>query len=114
MDAFTVGNIGAAAELVASADLMSLGYEVFRAANPLGPTDLVIRTPGGEVFFVEVKTAYKKRFTQKAKLDADVADVMALVDLDSYTVRYYGIGSKLWGHTSLRLVYPTMLPFPKD
>ena len=50
----TCANKGAARELIVSANLMLLGYEVYRACGPNGKADLVCRN-GNSVLFIEVR-----------------------------------------------------------
>jgi len=95
---------GEISELIACAELLGMGYEVFKSINPRGPVDLVIRTAGGEVLFVEVKTAYKGQLKQRVKLDSRVSDVLALVNLDTYEVEYQNLRTFKWGHTPLRCI----------
>lgn len=47
---------GAIAELVACADLMRMGYQVFRAVNPSASCDIVAFMPGMRPLKIEVKS----------------------------------------------------------
>ncbi len=91
-------------ELVVCTELLGMGYEVFRTVDPSGPVDLAVRTAGGEVLFIEVKTANRGKLTSRATLDSNVADILALVDLDTHNVEYQDLHTLLWGRTPLRCI----------
>ena len=52
------GTVGALSELIASADLMRKGFEVYRALSPASSCD-VLAIKGKKVFTFEVRTGYK-------------------------------------------------------
>lgn len=48
--------VGAISELIAGADLLRLGYAVFRALSPSCPCDLIAMAPDGTILRIEVRT----------------------------------------------------------
>ena len=76
------GTSGALAELVACADLMARGYEVFRAQSPSCSCD-VVAIRDGKVHRVEVRSGYKHQdgtiHTALTRLDPAKYDVLAIV-----------------------------------
>ena len=58
------GQIGALGELAVCADLLSRGYEVFRAVSPSCSVD-VIAQKNGKISRVEVKTGYINKNTDR-------------------------------------------------
>lgn len=54
------GNRGAVSELIASADLIQKGFEVFRSVSPTTSCDL-IALRNGILFRIEVRTAYRNK-----------------------------------------------------
>ena len=76
------GTTGKLNELIVSADLLKRGYEVFMALSPHASCDMAI-LKGGELFRVEVKTAYKSK-SGKAQFPVKLSqrgshDILALV-----------------------------------
>lgn len=72
----STGTIGAVSELLVAADLMSKGYEVFRALSPASSCDLAI-LKNGALLRVEVRTM---TLTRTGKLTCDRshrADILA-------------------------------------
>lgn len=59
----STGTVGALTELYISADLLSKGYEVFRALSPHCGADLVIYK-NGKIQRVECRTAYRHKITK--------------------------------------------------
>ncbi len=83
------GTAGALAELTACADLLSLGWEVYRNVSPHGKRDLVI-AKGHLVRSVEVRTAHRNPsgtvyYNRKA---SDCCDHYALFFRDTRSVVY--------------------------
>jgi len=76
----TPGDVGAHNEIIAVADLMARGYQVFRAESPACPFDLVT-WDGSKLLRIEVKTAYKLENGTLAHgtPKAGAYDVLALV-----------------------------------
>ena len=77
------GTVGAIQELKVSSDLLSKGYEVFRALSPSCSCDLLI-LKDGKLKRIEVRTAYKTKngefYYPDSKLRARLkADILALV-----------------------------------
>ena len=75
------GTVGAIAELRVSVDLLSKGYEVFRALNPSCPCDLAILCDN-RLFRVEVRTAHRSGYTGKVYCDPskkEYYDILAQV-----------------------------------
>ena len=65
------GHRGAHSELLASAELINEGYEVFRNVCPDGPADLIAWRPEtGEVRILDIKTATKTTRPQGFKAGA--------------------------------------------
>lgn len=95
-------------EHLAAVDLLGLGYEVFGTWDHTASADLIIRSPGDEVFFVEVKTANRGRFIQASRMAHKRYDILALVNLDTRSVQYMGAEDKLWGDTPLNRPYRTI------
>ena len=56
-DGIPTGTVGALNELIASCDLMSKGFHVFRALSPSCPSDLIILR-GEKSLRVQVRTGY--------------------------------------------------------
>lgn len=50
------GTIGAMHEMVVAVDLMRRGFHVYRALSPACPCDLVVYSPAGVGYRVEVRT----------------------------------------------------------
>jgi hypothetical protein len=84
------GSLGALSELVACADLMRRGYEVFRAVSPTASCDL-IATHGPVSLRIEVRTGYRMTDGRldypKFSKDIGRCDVYAVV-LDGSEVQY--------------------------
>jgi hypothetical protein len=82
------GNLGALSELIASADLLRQGYEVFRAVSPSCSSDLVA-IKDGKRLTIEVRTA---RLSTKGVLyfsrENFRSDHYALVEVVTSTVTY--------------------------
>lgn len=76
------GKSGAVSELVVSADLLTRGYEVFRAVAQDGSCDMII-LKNGSLQRVEVRTGYKtddgKIKATTTRLDPKKYDVLAIV-----------------------------------
>jgi Holliday junction resolvase-like predicted endonuclease len=75
--------MGAVSELIACADLLRHGYEVFRSVSPTASCDLMA-LKNGQAKRVEVKTAYRTKNGEvtcgdRKKLDKSRFDVLALV-----------------------------------
>ena len=73
-----VGTVGAIQELKVAVDLMSKGYEVFRAMSPHSSCDLAVLR-SGKLYKLEVRTAYlksdgtiSKRFKSEAAKSSDI------------------------------------------
>lgn len=80
------GTKGAAGELIVCVDLLSKGWEVFRAVSPQCSCDLVAHR-AGELVRVEVRTGYRNargRVVASRKCDADVLAVV----LEGFEVVY--------------------------
>ena len=56
----STGKIGAVGELLASADLIMRGYDVYRAVSPSAPYDLVA-TKGPRILRIEVRCGRKNK-----------------------------------------------------
>ena len=94
-----VGTVGALHELVVSADLMRLGFHVFRALSPACPCDLVVITGSGSLVRVEVKTSNRRpdgrNVPNLTAIDQERADVYAFVSQDGeilYFPDWGGVG----------------------
>lgn len=72
--------IGAIAELIAAADLMNRGFDVFRTLSPCSPCDLIV-TRGEETIRIEVKcTDWKEgNIIRRSRNKGGCADTVALV-----------------------------------
>ena len=75
------GTVGAISELIVSADLLSKGYEVFRALSQNCSCDLAILR-NGKLLRIEVRTGYKdlisgKVLTPKRSFRADILATVA-------------------------------------
>lgn len=76
------GTVGAIQELKVAVDLLSKGYEVFRAESPACSCDLVV-LKNNKVYRVEVRTGYRNRHgTLLYSKDRIKADYTAVVVLD--------------------------------
>jgi hypothetical protein len=64
----STGTAGAIGELRVSVDLMSRGFNVFRALSPNAPCDL-LASKGSKQFDIEVRTADKNPRTKKVYAD---------------------------------------------
>lgn len=80
------GHIGALHELLACADLIRRGYEVFRAVSPASPFDLIIFSKRG-MERVEVRTAVRMPDGTIRTNSSDRCDILAMVFYDG-TVQY--------------------------
>lgn len=84
------GTAGAISELLVCADLLRLGYAVFRAVSPNCSCDLVILTKS-ETLRVEVKSAVRTTLGKvsfaTSNLNANNYDILALV-LSDRTIEY--------------------------
>lgn len=72
------GCVGAASELLVCADLLRLGWNVFRSVSPVSPFDLIIVRDTSLLLRVEVRTA----FNHKGKIACPkhgTYDVLAIV-----------------------------------
>jgi hypothetical protein len=74
------GRIGAMNELIAAADLISKGYEVFRSVSPASSCDLIILKEG-RTQLVKVRTGQRHSRTGKIRLmhPKHRADILAVV-----------------------------------
>ena len=54
----STGTVGAISELVVAADLLTMGYEVFRSLSPACSWDLAV-LKDGKLLRIEVRTGYK-------------------------------------------------------
>lgn len=74
------GKMGAVSELIACADLLKNGFDVFRAVSPSCSCDLIIFN-NNKVIRVEVTTGYKTRLgnNQHPKKDFSKFDLLAVV-----------------------------------
>jgi len=88
IDKLTMHKAGAISELLVCADLMSKGWDVYRATDPTCACDLMAVRPGIAPVRVEVKTG-KPEAGRLLRLHSKVGkfDVLALVDGSS--LRYY-------------------------
>lgn len=73
-------SVGASAELVVAADLLNLGYQVFRSVSAHAECDLVI-LKNGALWTVEVRTSQRKMngdisMSPIAKMRADIGAVV--------------------------------------
>lgn len=55
------GTLGAISELMVATDLLSRGFEVFRALSPCASCDLIAQLPGKPPVRIEVKTGWRDR-----------------------------------------------------
>ena len=75
----STGKLGALGELLASADLMKRGFEVYRAISPASSCDLCV-IKNSRKYSVEVRTGHRtadgKIATMRAKVRADFLAVV--------------------------------------
>lgn len=82
---------GATSELLAAADLLRQGYEVFRALSPSASCDL-IAMKAGTTYRVQVRTG--QRYAPTGKLHCSRAgayDLLVVVDLKTGELIYDGL-----------------------
>ena len=89
---------GAAGELVVAADLMAMGWDVYRALSPAAPCDLVILRKG-RVLRIEVRTGYRVadgsvRAVEQPQ-DAGRYDVKAIIVDGDISYVGPGLGTRL-------------------
>ena len=104
----TSGQMGAVSELLVSAELMKLGYEVFRAVSPSSSCDLVC-IKNGETFRVEVRTGKRsdegKVAVTRGPKDYGRSDILAVL-LRPHEVLFYIMHEDLsleqcWQHNAM-------------
>lgn len=83
---------GSVSEMLVCADLLLLGFSVFRAVSTACSCDIICMTDGKTPFRVEVKTAYfspsgKLMFAMPVK-QKEKHDVLALVNPNTKTIEY--------------------------
>lgn len=85
----STGTVGAIGELVASTDLLSRGFPVFRALSPSCPCDLVIIVEN-TVVRIEVRTGYEAKSGRLYFSGHNLrADVLAIVARHDRSVHYH-------------------------
>ena len=84
---------GVIGEFLVERKITSLGYEVTRAANNCRQSDLVVKSPGGTPFSVEVKVDRSRRPTwfvrKRPDLDASAFWIFGASILDPSAVEYF-------------------------
>lgn len=89
--------IGAASEVLVSADLMYRGYQVFRSLSGDASCDLMTIDPEGNVLKIEVKTLPGHITLSREKMLRYVNgkfDVLACVDKTSRTILYFDMSGE--------------------
>ncbi len=89
LDGISAPTKGAISELLVSWDLMSKGYNVFRALSPACSCDLLI-FKRNKIYKVEVTSGWMNKsgrlYTNKKKIESNKNDVVATVYLNSKIV----------------------------
>lgn len=87
------GTLGAMSELIAAADLIARGYEVYRALSPSSKSDLVV-IKDGVIKRVEVRTGYRYKtshdlFFSKDRCHSDMFAVVVSPGVSAETEILY-------------------------
>jgi hypothetical protein len=104
MEAYSSGTTGAASELIVCAELMRLGFNVFRCESPHAPFDLIAYRDG-RFLRVEVKTvSLQKTAPTFAVPKNDEWDLVALVSKATGDVFFFESGA------TYRVMHDTIRP----
>ena len=114
-DRILAKSTGVIGEFLVERKIASLGYTVTRASNNRRQSDLVVKSPGGAAFSVEVKVDRSRRPTWFVRKRPDPAVsafwILGASILDPLAVEYFvltvGEARTLWDHSDWNKQHPT-------